>query len=69
MDQANLNGENSRKDVQDRRLDNMPRLGRNCDDAKEVLNNAKISVESIEMGLSSFGTITVDDWVLYGKKW
>ena len=56
----NLNEATGRKDVQDDRLNSMSRLVIHCDDAKKVLVNAESSVTNVEMELSLFGPITVE---------
>ena len=56
------------KHVQDIRLNNMERLGRDCVNSKGAVTNSETNIELIQEELASFGPITIDEWILYGKE-
>ena len=64
----NLNDCAERKHVQDIRLNNMERLGRDCVNSKGAVTNSETNIELMQEELASFGPITIDEWVLYGKE-
>ena len=64
----NLNDCAERKHVQYIRLNNIESLGKECDDSKRALTNSEINLQLIQQELASFGPITLDEWILYGKE-
>ena len=46
----------------------MERLGRDCDDQKQVIANLERNIEGIQDKFSSLGLVTEDKFVSYGKE-
>ena len=62
-DIALLNACNERKTVQKTRLSNMARLGRVCDELKQVVTSSKKYVQDIQEEFEGVDLITEEQWI------
>ena len=68
IDLNNLNANTERKHLQDIRLSNMERLGRECDDQRQAIVNAESTIQGVQDEFVSLGLVTVDQFISYGKE-
>ena len=65
---VNLNACDLKKDIQQARLSDLPRLESDYNTAKKVSRDAQSNFQKLEEDLTNFGPITEEDWVQYAKE-
>lgn len=68
IDLNNMNANTERKHVQDIRLSNMERLGRDCDDQKQAIVDAESTIQDVQQEFSVLGLVTEEQFISYGKE-